>query len=76
MNKIMCLTWKILYELRKDNGFKQDLGFSQRFLSFAVRINTFARLAPIPQLTSIMPVDSQVLILYKKWEKKNLVANI
>lgn len=61
MNKIMCLTWKIPNELREVNGFKVDLDFSQCFLSFAVRINIFARLALIPQLTSIMPIDSQVL---------------
>lgn len=75
MNKIMCLTWKILYELREVNGFKLDLDLSQCFLSFAVIINIFARLAQIPQLTSIMPTDSQVLILYNKWKKENIVAS-
>lgn len=36
----------------------------------------FVRTAPIPQLTSIMPIDSQVLILYNKWKEENIVANV
>lgn len=75
MNKIMCLTWKILNEIGEVNGLKLDLDFPQCLLSFAVRINIFARLAPIPQLTSIMPIDSLVLILYNKWKKENIAAN-
>lgn len=76
MYKVMYLTWKIPYEFREVNGFKLYLDLSQCFLSFAVRINIFVRTAPIPQVTSIMPIDSQALILYNKWKEENIVANV
>lgn len=42
----------------------------------AVITDIFARLAPDPQLALILSIDAQGLILYNKWKKENIIANI